>query len=263
MKRDSILHIIKRRSMEKLESRAAGADLEKLAELALSRVQPASFKEALRGGDRFPAVIAELKKASPSEGLIREDFDVSKLAKSLELGGAAALSVLTEENYFLGSLENISVARAATKIPLLRKDFIYCKYQICEAAIFGASAVLLIAKMLDRQNFCELFTFAKRLNLDVLAEAHDADEIKMLSDCGADIIGVNCRNLENFHTDFSLIERLLGNIPHGIVKVAESAMSDSESLGRARRAGADAALVGTALMRAQNPREKLERMLAI
>ena len=249
MKRDSILHIIKRRSMEKLESRAAGADLEKLAELALSRVQPASFKEALCGGGKYPAVIAELKKASPSEGLIREDFDVSKLAKSLELGGAAALSVLTEENYFLGSLENISVARAATKIPVLRKDFIYCKYQICEARVAGASAILLIAKMLPKKRIAELIEFADSVGLDVLAEARDSSEIFELVDCGADIIGLNCRNLADFSTDLSAGLELLKNVPAGIIKVAESAIRNRGDILRARSAGADAVLVGTSIMR--------------
>lgn len=257
----SILDEICARSMEDLRPFMTEANFEAMLGRAKVRAPRAPFKDALLGGGKFPAVIAELKKASPSAGLIRGDFDARGLARSLESAGASALSVLTERNYFLGSLDNLSASAGMVKIPLLRKDFIYCEYQICEAAVFGASAVLLIAAMLDAEKFARLYKFAKSLGLDVLAEAHDEFEIAMLLENGADIVGVNCRDLKNFHTDFSVSERLLREIPDGIVRVAESAIADSATLLRARDAGAHAALVGTALMRAPNPGEKLAEIL--
>ena len=202
-----------------------------------------------------------MKKASPSAGLIRADFEPSKLCVELESAGASALSVLTERNYFLGSLEFLRDAASRVKIPLLRKDFIFDEYQIAEAKAAGASAVLLIAKMLEKPDFKRLFDFAKSLSLDVLAEAHDETEIEAALDCGADIVGVNCRNLRTFGLDFSVSERLLKTLPDGVVKVAESGVDSRETLLRARDAGADAALVGTALMKAQSPSAALEKLL--
>lgn len=261
MKKLSILDEICAKSFEDLQRKIETSPLETILEKAQNAKKRACFKSALKAEGEFPAIIAELKKASPSEGIIRENFEVKKLAVELEKAGAAALSILTEKNYFMGSLDNLSIAFESVKIPLLRKDFIFCEYQICEAVLSGASAILLIKKMLDEEKFVRLFKFAKSLGLDVLAEAHDEFEISSLLENGADIIGVNCRNLKNFHTDFSVAERLLKEIPQSVVRVAESAIADTETLLRARDAGADAALIGTAIMRSSSPSAKLLELL--
>ncbi len=245
----SILEKIREELEGPLKKKKRLVPFEKILEASLKMPYPPSFRNALKIDGENPAVIAELKKASPSEGVIREDFDVSVLAPMLEYAGASALSVLTEPNYFLGSIENLKKARECVKIPLLRKDFIFDEYQICEARVAGASAILLIAKMLPKKRIAELIEFADSVGLDVLAEAHDSSEIFELVDCGADIIGLNCRNLADFSTDLSAGLELLKNVPAGIIKVAESAIRNRGDILRARSAGADAVLVGTSIMR--------------
>lgn len=256
-----ILETIRDASRADLDAAKKRLPFAELLSTAEKTPRAASFKNALRARGGNPAVIAEMKKASPSAGLIRADFEPSKLCVELESAGASALSVLTERNYFLGSLEFLRDAATRVKIPLLRKDFIFDEYQIAEAKAAGASAVLLIAKMLKKPDFKRLFDFAKSLSLDVLAEAHDEAEIEAALDCGADIVGVNCRNLRTFGLDFSVSERLLKTLPDGVVKVAESGVDSRETLLRARGAGADAALVGTALMKEQSPSEALKKLL--
>jgi len=248
----------KRVELEALKADVSFAEMCSRASCAEAR---ASFKAALMYGAENPSVIAELKKASPSAGLIRANFLPLQLAKNLAESGAAALSVLTEKNYFQGCIGYLRDVAKIVGIPLLRKDFIFDPYQIAEAKANGASAVLLIAAMLEKPKFAELYAFAKSMSLDVLSEAHDAREIEMLSDCGADIIGVNCRNLKNFSTDFDAASQLLKLIPEGTVKVAESAINSREKLLRAREAGADAVLVGTALMSKKEPAEELKKLL--
>ena len=206
-------------------------------------------------------IVAETKRASPSKGLIASAYDPAANVRRYEALGAAACSVLTEERFFLGSLADLRAARAATALPLLRKDFLFDAYQLFEARAAGADAVLLIAVLLPNTQLADLAAQAHALGLDVLAEAHDAEEIDMLLACGADIVGVNCRNLKTFDTDSALAEKLLARIPDGIVKVSESAMRSREDLVRAGRAGADAALIGTALMSKENPALELEKLL--
>ncbi len=221
-----------------------------------------SFKRALkRGKAGNPAVIAELKRASPSLGVIRRDFPAAELALDLERSGAAALSVLTEKNFFMGDLSTLNEVSNKAKIPTLRKDFIFDEYQVCEAILNGASAVLLIAAMLTRAEYVRLFRFAKSLKLDVLSEAHSGDEVAMLLDSGADIVGVNCRNLADLSIDFSVSERLMAAIPDGIVRVCESAVDSRDVFLRAKAAGADAVLIGTALMSQKNPGKALKELL--
>ena len=237
-----ILETICERSRAELEAQKAAVPFGEMLERAKAAPQRASFNSALRRKNGNPAIIAEMKKASPSAGVIRADFRPSELCVALENAGASALSVLTERNYFLGAAEYLEDASTRVKIPLLRKDFIYDRYQIAQARAIGASAVLLIAKMLSAERFGELFAFAKSLGLDVLAEAHDERELEMVLENGADIAGVNCRNLRTFGLDFSTTERLLKLVPDGVVKVAESGVNSRETLLRAADAGADAAL---------------------
>ncbi len=260
MKTNSILDEICEKSRAELERAKNETPFDALLSKLDSANPRAPFKAALKKSGEI-AVIAELKKASPSRGLIRENFDYLNLARELQGAGAAALSVLTEKNYFLGDIEYLRNVSMVVGVPLLRKDFIFDKYQICQAKLFGASAVLLIARMLSESEFSELFSFAKKIGLDVLAEAHNLEEIKMLAGCGADIIGVNCRNLADFSTNFSAGELLISGIPDGVVKVYESAIDSPETLSRAKNAGADAALIGSALMESQNPSLKLKELL--
>ena len=210
----------------------------------------------------MPGVIAEVKKASPSKGLIRADFRPVELALELEDAGAAALSVLTEPNYFLGSLDYLRSVAARVKIPCLRKDFVFDDYQLREAREAGASAVLLIAAMLDQPTLVKLAENARNYGLDVLGEAHDADEVKRLLDSPATLIGVNARNLKNFSTDLSRVEKLLSLVPPERCPISESAITCAADIVRLREAGAQGFLIGETLMRAEHPGEKLKELLS-
>jgi len=210
----------------------------------------------------MPGVIAELKKASPSKGLIRPDFRPVELARELEEAGAAALSVLTEPNYFLGSSEYLESVAAAVAIPCLRKDFIFDDYQLREARELGASAVLLIAALLDQPTLLRLAENARRYGLDVLGEAHDADEVKRLLDTPATLVGVNARDLRTFSTDLGRVEKLLALVPPERCPVAESAIASAADIRHLREAGAQGFLVGETLMRDPHPGKKLRELLS-
>ncbi len=229
-----------------------------LSELAAKRERHYSFAQALSRPEIN--IIAELKKASPSKGLIRESFPVTELAMELETGGAAALSVLTEPFYFQGSLENLKLAAGAVKIPILRKDFIFDEIQILEAAAFGADAILLIAAALEPERMAALYNYARSLELDVLCEVHNADELKTVLAFDAEVIGINCRDLKTFSIDRQLTLELLGSIPERKVKVAESGIQNHGELARLRHAGANAFLIGETLMRAPNPGNVLREL---
>ena len=183
------------------------------------------------------------------------------LGESLAESGAAALSVLTERNFFLGSPANLEIAARSVEIPLLRKDFIFDKYQICQAKVWGASAVLLIAAMLGREELAELRAFAESLGLDALCEAHTEAEVGAVVSSGAKIVGINCRDLKSFRTDFDGAAHLLGLVPENCLRVCESAVDSRAALLKAGGFGADAALVGTELMRSPSPAGRLAELL--
>lgn len=248
-----------RESLAAEKLRLPQAELEKLCDNVPENRR--SFKRAItRNGGRI-RVIAELKKASPSKGVIRLDLPVSRLARELEHSGAAALSVLTETNFFLGCRENLLTAYAATEcIPLLRKDFIVDEYQIFQAKLWGASAVLLIAALLPEAELKSFIGLVHALGMDALCEAHDMPEAEKLLSCGADIVGVNARNLRDFSTSASGAAAIIAQLPAGVVKVAESAIVTSVDLANAEAAGADAALIGEALMRYPHPGERLKEL---
>ena len=208
-------------------------------------------------------VIAELKRASPSEGMIREDFRPVELARELEAAGAAALSVLCEPHRFLGDEAYLRSVREVVDLPILYKDFISTRYQIAAARAAGADAVLLIAAVLDDEAVKDLLGFAHGLGLAVLVETHDEAEIARAVLCGAKVVGVNCRNLRDFSTDVSLLETLVAEIPADRVRIAESGMHTSVAVRRAKDAGADGFLVGTALMRAPSPGMALKELTSI
>lgn len=238
--------------------REKSVSMDEMIRRAAAAPAPRDFAAAFRGGG--VNVIAELKRASPSEGMIREDFRPVELAKELEAAGAAALSVLCEPHRFLGDEAYLRAVREVVDLPLLYKDFVTTRYQVVAARAAGADAVLLIAAVLDDDALSDLLGFAHEVGLRALVETHDADEIRRAVDAGAGIVGVNCRNLRNFSTDVSLLEGLVGEIPRPRLRIAESGMHDAAAIGRARAAGADGFLVGTALMRAPRPGAKLSEI---
>ena len=246
---------------ERVQQARRSADLGKLREKAAQH-QPRGFRASLeRAGAVAPAVITELKKASPSKGVIRCDFPVAQLARELEAAGAAALSVLTEEKYFHGSLDNLAEASAATRLPCLRKDFILDEFQLLEARAHGADAVLLIVAALEEEQLRKLVAAARELQLDMLCEVHDEAESQQALAAGCDVIGVNSRNLKTFRTDPQVLFRLASKLPSHVLRVAESGLSSGEELRRLSDAGYQAFLIGESLMRAESPGEALRQMI--
>ncbi len=245
----------------KVATAKASADVRALNSRA-ERHQPRGFRRSLLDrAAKGAAIIAELKKASPSKGLIRAEFPVVDLAPELEAAGAAALSVLTDEEYFQGSLRNLALASAATRLPCLRKDFMVDDFQVLEARAHGADAVLLIVAALTGSELTNLYRSARQAGLDVLCEVHDAMELRRALDAGFDTIGVNNRDLHTFRVDLSTSLRLAELMPAGIVKISESGIASGEDVARLRQAGFDAFLVGESLMRAQRPGDALRELL--
>ncbi|HEX5236539.1 MAG TPA: indole-3-glycerol phosphate synthase TrpC [Silvibacterium sp.] len=223
---------------------------------------PRGFGQALRTRSaQAPAIIAELKKASPSKGLIRADFDVAELAVSLEAGGATALSVLTDEPYFQGTLGNLEIASSRTELPCLRKDFIVDEYQIVEARAHCADAILLIAAALTDGELARFTKFAHEIELDVLCEVHTDEDLARVADLGCDAYGVNNRNLSTFDVSLETSLRLAGRLRAGAVRVAESGIDTAEHVELLRMAGFDAFLVGESLMRQTDPGAALRALL--
>jgi len=227
---------------------------------------PRGWARALRArAAEGPAVIAEVKKASPSKGLIREDFDAAWLAERFEAGGAAALSVLTDEPYFQGGLGNLERASAAVRLPCLRKDFMVDEYQLLEARAHRADAILLIVAALSGAELKRFSVAARGLDLDVLVEVHTADELNLFLDAvgaeGADAIGVNNRDLKSFEVRLGTSIELVALIPSSVVRVAESGISTPDEMARLRAAGFDAFLIGESLMRQADPGAALKELL--
>jgi indole-3-glycerol phosphate synthase len=215
---------------------------------------PRGFAAALRAlGDNRPAIIAELKKASPSKGLIRADFSAAALAPAMQAGGAAALSVLTDEPFFQGSLANLEAASAATTIPCLRKDFIIDEYQIVEARAHGADAVLLITAALSDAELNQLSRTAHEYALDVLCEVHTREEAKRIRDLGTSLVGVNNRDLRSFEVRLETSLELAAELPPDAVLVAESGIHDPADYARLHAAGYRAFLIGETFMRQPDP----------
>jgi indole-3-glycerol phosphate synthase len=242
-------------------ARKDAANLRLLEQRAAAHI-PRGFATQLRhvAQDR-PAVIAELKKASPSKGLIREDFKPVELATGLELAGAAALSVLTDEEFFQGSLRNLELASATVKIPCLRKDFMVDPFQVLEARASGADAILLIVAAHTDVNLLTLRESAREYGLDVLCEVHDREELTRAVGIGCEAIGVNSRDLRDFSVHPETLFDLVGSIPNNVVRVAESGIRSGSDMLPLRAAGYHAFLIGEALMRLPNPGAGLAEML--
>jgi indole-3-glycerol phosphate synthase len=236
-------------------------DLRREAEAARRDAEPRAFSRALADGGRVN-VIAEFKRASPSKGSIRGDVRAAEVARVYEAGGAAAISVLTEEDYFLGSLEDLREAVGATRLPVLRKDFVFDEYQIFEAAAAGASAVLLIVAALADEELGRLRLVAEEgLGLDALVEVHTLEELRRASQTGARLVGVNNRNLRTFEVTLETSAELAAHADAGTLLVSESGINNASDIGRLRGHGFRAFLVGESLMRAERPGEALRELI--
>jgi len=221
--------------------------------------QPISFKKAISREDKI-SFIAEIKQASPSAGILRQNFSALELAKTFKAAGANAISIVTEEDFFLGKINYIEEVRGEVNLPILRKDFIIEEVQILESRAVGADAVLLIMAILDEEKVKALYDFSKQLGMDVLVEVHSEKELKKALNCGVDIIGVNSRNLHTFEVNTERHKKLIPFIPKEIVKVSESGIKDLKDILLLKGLGVDAVLVGEALMKADKVKEKLKEL---
>ena len=256
-KLDEILSVAR----ERVARSKREADLRAL-ESAAGAYTPRGFRRRLLAMSQLgPAVIAELKKASPSKGLLRSSFPVAQLAGQLARAGASALSVLTDEQFFQGSLANLCEASSATELPCLRKDFIVDDFQVLEARACRADAILLILSALDDETFRRLLERARSLDLDALCEVHDQQELQRALEGGADIIGVNSRDLRTLQVNMNTVLELSTLIPNHVLRVAESGIASGAEIKDLHSFGYQAFLVGEALMRAEDPGRKLEQLL--
>jgi indole-3-glycerol phosphate synthase len=232
-------------------------------EAAAERHKPRGLRAKLLEVSREqPAIIAELKKASPSKGVIRKDFDVPDLARQLQHSGASALSVLTDEEHFQGSLDYLRIASSIVSIPCLRKDFIVDEFQVLEARANCADAILLIVATLDDHELRELQSAARRMALDVLCEVHDKEELDRALNHGFDMIGVNNRDLRTFNVNIETAFRLAEKIPHPVVRVAESGINSGLQMRDLCAAGYHAFLIGESLMKEPHPGLALKKLLS-
>ena len=243
---------------DEVARRKAETPLAELERRIASRPVPLNLSGALWGDE--VRLIAEVKKASPSKGLLRADFDPEALARSYEANGAAAVSVLTDQ-HFQGTVEHLSTVKKTVGIPVLRKDFVTDPYQVYEARAYGADALLLIVAVLDGPQLRELLREAAGLWLQCLVEVHDRAEMEEALDAGAEIIGVNNRDLHTFHTDVRVTEELAHLVPRGKFLVSESGISAREDLRRLGRMGVHAVLVGEALVTSQDPGARVRELL--
>jgi indole-3-glycerol phosphate synthase len=234
----------KRAEIERLRGRA-----KELERQARARTDFRDFRAALQQSDDKLAVIAEIKKASPSAGVIAESFDPTEIAKNYERGGANAISVLTDTKFFQGKLQDLADVRRAVSVPLLRKDFILDQIQIVESAFNGADAILLIVAALEQKALVDLLHATATYRLDALVEVHTREELHRALDAGAKIVGINNRNLATFDVNLAVTEELCREVPDEIVLVSESGIKMPQDVARIKACGADAVLVGEVLMR--------------
>ena len=260
---DILNRILARKAEEVAERRSHLPEAELLARIA-DLPDTRGFAAAIEAkiDADLPAVIAEVKKASPSKGVIRPDFDPAAIAKSYEAGGAACLSVLTDRDFFQGSEDFLKQARDACSLPVLRKDFIIDPYQVHEARAIGADCILLIVAALDDDALLQLSLQAAELDLDVLCEVHDAEEMERALALPVPLIGVNNRNLRTFETSLDTTLSLQELVEYDRVLVAESGIHTPQDVARLRDGGIQAFLVGEAFMRAENPGAELQRLFA-
>ncbi len=249
----------KRREVERLKVETPIAELEKRIE---AQAPPLNLAGALFG--ESVRIIAEVKKASPSKGLLREDFEPKSLAKTYADNGAAAISVLTNADHFQGSIDHLSAVHSVAnprKIPVLRKEFIFDEYQVYEARAYGADAILLIVAMLSPDELKALMALSRKFWMQCLVEVHDEEELRVALNAGAEIVGINNRDLRTFSTNLEVTERLASRIPFGKVVVSESGINNPEHIKRIKSAGAHAALIGEALVTSPDIGAKLGELV--
>lgn len=247
---------VKREEIERLRPRAA-----ELERQARARNDFRGFRAALQRDDKQLAVIAESKKASPSAGIIADAYDPAEIARNYESSGADAISVLTDAPFFQGNTEHLADVRRVTSLPLLRKDFVLDELQISESAAVGADAILLIVAALKQNQLVQLLKVAKEYRLGALVEVHNREELDRALEAGADIIGINNRDLTTFDVDLGVTEKLCLDVPDNVALVSESGIKTSQNVTRIRACGVDAILVGEALMRGELSIEELRSAL--
>ena len=246
----------KREEIERLKPRAAELDRQ-----AKARDDFRDFRSALQQGDEKLAIIAEVKKASPSAGVIAKSFEPVEIAKKYERDGANAISVLTDSRFFQGSLEHLRNVRSAVSLPLLRKDFVWDRVQLAESVANGADAILLIVAAVTQDQLVRLLKGAKDYRLDALVEVHSVDELQRALEAGAEIVGINNRNLATFDVDLAVTEKICREVPDEIILVSESGIKTPRDAARMKACGVDAILVGEALMRGEVSLEQLRNGL--
>jgi indole-3-glycerol phosphate synthase len=244
---------------ERVDARKRARPISDLEELVSGLPEPRPFAEALAG--EGTAVIAEHKRRSPSAGVIREGASLEEIVASYEAGGAVALSILTEEKHFGGSLADVVAARSASNLPILRKDFTVDRYQLYEAREAGADAILLVVGSIPSGDLAELHAEARELDLDVIVEVHNEDDLDEALEVDADVIGINNRDLTDFSVSLATTFELLPDIPAGKTVISESGISTREHLEELERVGVDAVLIGEALMRNDDPAAALRGLL--
>ena len=249
----------KRQEVTSLKVRFSGKDPKKLTQ---GIPKPRNFLKAFKKG-KFP-LIAEIKKASPSAGVIRQDFEPITLAKAYEESGAAALSVLTDEKFFQGKLENLKLAKESTTIPVLRKDFIIDESQVLESRLAGADALLLIARILEDQQLARLLELAESMGIQALVEVHNAEEVERVLKSNAKVIGINNRDLDTFQVDLQNAVNLIKKFPKlkERIVIAESGIQAREHIEILKKAGVDGVLIGETLLRSRNIPAKIKELLA-
>ena len=258
---DILLKILQRKQ-EEVSSRSSTISYEELLARVADSPAPRGFVRAMQTSitEGKAAVIAEAKKASPSKGVMREDFDIRQIARSYQAGGATCMSVLTDKDFFQGSEEYLRQAREACDLPLIRKDFIIDPYQVVEARVIGADCILLIAAALQDQQMQELASLAGEFSLDVLIEVHDAEELHRVLPLGLKLVGINNRNLRTFETSLRTTIDLLDEIPDDRIVVTESGIHTQQDVQLMREHNVNAFLVGEAFMREPEPGEKLKEL---
>ncbi|MCK5917158.1 MAG: indole-3-glycerol phosphate synthase TrpC [Cocleimonas sp.] len=257
-----ILKKIVKRKYEEIAEREAIKSIDQLKEEATSASPIRPFVGAMQANlaANKSAVISEIKKASPSKGVMRENFIPAEIAKSYEKAGACCLSVLTDKDFFQGSEDYLQQARAACALPVIRKDFILEPYQVYEARAMGADCILLIVAILDDENLQSLYTLACELGMDVLIEAHGKEELLRALPLGATLVGINNRNLRNFDTSLDTTIDLLPLIPENRIVVTESGIHSVDDVAKMRTHNINSFLVGEAFMRADDPGSELDKL---
>ena len=252
--------IIENKKIE-VEKSKVSLPLESLISRIANIRPPRDFYKAVDHGGQL-RIIAEIKKASPSKGVLREDFDPVKIALGYARSGASALSVLTDEKFFMGSLTYLRAVKEAVDIPLLRKDFIIDPYQVYEARLYGADALLLIVSALGQDALRELLALTRSLGMDAVVEVHDDEELGRALDAGSRIIGINNRDLRTFEVDLGVSARLARMLPRGVIAIAESGISSGADIKRLRDQGVHVFLIGETFMKAPDPGAELKKLIS-